>query len=76
MRVGRRPADLARVEATPDVGRSWAVQPGLGGGVRIFWNEVSVSRLDIGTGPERLVDSAGERVRWTLGIYGTVGHAF
>ncbi len=69
-------ADLARVEATPDVGRAWAVQPGLGGGLRIFWNEVSVSRLDIGTGPERLVDASGERVRWTFGLYGTVGHAF
>jgi len=61
--------DRAPVDALP-------LQPSFGGGVRLFVNEVSSARLDIGTGPERILDADGERTRWTFGIYGNVGHAF
>jgi len=69
-------ADAVRVDSPPDLGGGWAVQPGFGGGFRIFWNEVSVSRFDIGTGPERIIDGQGSRVRWTVAIIGTVGQSF
>ena len=61
--------DLRRVDGLP-------VQPSVGGGVRLFVNEVSSARLDIGTGPERVRTDEGIRTRWTFGIYGNVGHAF
>lgn len=55
---------------------TWPVTPGFGGGLRLHVNEVTVSRLDLGTAPERFRDDDGEHVRWTFAVYGTVGHAF
>lgn len=55
---------------------AWPLYPGFGGGLRLHVNEVTVSRLDLGTAPERLLDDDGERIRWTFAVYGTVGQAF
>ena len=46
------------------------------GAARAALDEVTSARLDIGSGPERVVDAEGERVQWTFGLYGNVGHAF
>jgi hypothetical protein len=68
--------DVARVDMIAGPGGGLPLQPSFGGGVRLFLNEVTSARLDIGTGPERVLDRGGDRIRWTFGIYGNVGHAF
>lgn len=68
--------DVARVDLLEPTPGGLPIQPSVGGGVRMFLNEVTAARLDIGTGPERVLDADGERTRWTFGIYGNVGHAF
>ncbi len=69
--------DAARVDSlTAPLRGGPALQPSFGWGFRLVFNEVTVARFDMGTSPERTLTSAGESLRWPLGFYGTVGHAF
>lgn len=52
------------------------LQPSFGWGLRLVFNEVTVARFDMGTGPERALTPDGATTRWPLGFYGTVGHSF
>lgn len=52
------------------------LQPSVGWGLRLIFNEVTVARFDMGTSPERMLTPNGETLRWPLGFYGTVGHSF
>ena len=68
--------DAVRVDTLPRTAGGWPVQPAMGGGVRLIVNELTVTRLDIGTAPERVLDDDGVRTRWTFAVYGTVNHPF
>jgi len=69
--------DAARVdELTGPFQGGPFLQPSLGWGFRLIFNEVTVARFDMGTSPERMLTPEGESLRWPLGFYGTVGHSF
>ncbi len=68
--------DAVRVDGPDRFGDDPPLQPGFGGGVRLSFNEVTVTRLDIGTAPEAMLTPDGEETRWTFAIYATLGHAF
>ena len=42
--------DAARVDQRGGMGVGWPLQPGMGGGVRLTYNEVTITRLDLATG--------------------------
>lgn len=68
--------EAVRVDDPPELGKGWFLNPALGGGVRLYFNEVTVTRLDVGTSPERILTPDGELTTWTFGIYATTGHTF
>jgi len=69
-------ADAARADIPGESMDSPALLPGFGGGVRAVVNEISVVRLDMGTGPEAVMTVEGEQTQWPFRLYATVGHAF
>jgi hypothetical protein len=52
------------------------VLPGFGGGLRAVFNELSLVRFDLGTGPEPMLTLEGAETRWAVKAYGTVSHSF
>lgn len=68
--------DAVRVDTPGAFGDGPPLQPGFGGGVRLCFNEVTMTRLDIGTAPEAMLTADGEETRWTFALYATLGHAF
>ena len=69
-------ADAARADTPGEPHDPPPLLPGFGGGVRAVVNEISVVRLDMGTGPESVLTPDGEQTRWPFLLYATVGHAF
>ena len=69
-------ADAARAD-DPGVPRDEPLLlPGFGGGIRAVFNEISVVRVDMGTGPETVLTLDGEEIQWPFRLYATVGHSF
>jgi hypothetical protein len=68
--------DVARVDTIPLQSGGLALQPAFGGALRLVWNGLTVTRLDIGSAPESVLDDSGVHTRWTFAVYGTVNHPF
>jgi len=69
-------ADAARADSPGEPRDQPPLLPGFGGGVRAVVNEISVVRLDMGTGPEAVLTAEGQQTEWRFRLYATVGHAF
>jgi len=53
----------------------WIV-PGVGGGLRLAFNELSLARVDAGTGPDPVYTDDGITRRWTFRFYASLNHSF
>ncbi len=69
-------ADAARADTPGEPFDLPVLLPGFGGGIRAVFNEISVVRVDAGTGPEFVHGIDGDRVHWPFRLYATVGHSF
>lgn len=70
-------ADAARVDRWSELGAGPPVHPGVGGGLRAILNEQLVVHVDVGTGPDWIVDEQGlETTVWVVGGYAAIGQYF
>jgi len=69
-------ADAARADEYGVTPEGPALLPGFGGGIRAVFNELSLVRLDVGTGPDPTLTADGLETRWAVKAYGTVQHSF
>jgi hypothetical protein len=68
--------DAARVGVLGAPNAGPLLHPGLGAGCRFVIREQALVRIDVGTGPERQLEQSGEKTRWNVGVYGTIGQSF
>ena len=70
-------ADAARVDDWDELGQGPPLHPGVGGGIRAILNEQLVVHVDVGTGPDWIIDAAGlETSVWVVGAYASLGQYF
>ena len=70
-------ADAARVDQWEFLGAGPPLHPGVGGGLRAILNEQLVVHIDVGTGPDAIIDADGQPGSvWVVGGYLSIGQYF